>query len=72
MFMARVITGISCTYKREDRTLKAPPLKERNGDVLSEVNERYDCATAVTKDSRIYAVYELYRAYPEYLITYVV
>ena len=72
MFLARVITGISCTYEREDRSLKAPPMKERYGDGSSEVSERYDSTTIVLKDSRIYAVYELYRAYPEYLITYVV
>ena len=72
MFLARVITGISCTYKREDRSLKAPPLKERYGDGSSKVSKRYDSTTTVTKDSRIYAVYELYRAYPEYLITYIV
>ena len=72
MFLARVITGISCTYEREDRSLKAPPLKERYGDGSSKVNERYDSTTIVLKDSRIYAVYELYRAYPEYLITYIV
>ena len=72
MFLARVITGISCTYEGKDRSLKAPPLKERCGDGSSEVSERYDSTTRVLKGYRIYAVYELYRAYPEYLITYVV
>ena len=32
VFLARVITGISCTLEREDYSLKAPPLKERYGD----------------------------------------
>ena len=32
--------------------------------------ERYDSVTTVLQGSEIYIVYEMSRAYPEYLITY--
>ena len=39
--------------------------------VMNFENERYDSVTTVRQGSVIYIVYEMSRAYPEYLITYV-
>ena len=65
VFLARVITGISCALEREDRSLKGPPLKQRY-----EGSSKMNSVTTVLQGSEIYIVYEMSRAYPEYLITY--
>ena len=77
LFLAKVITGISCKYSTEDRTLKAPPKKSEHKTGASRITiaakfegERYDSVTANTKGSQIYVIYELGRVYPAYLITY--
>ena len=65
-FLARVLTGESYSCG-EDRSLKKPPLKERNKMFT---DERYDSVHGKTGGSDIYVVYEHDKAYPAYLITY--
>ena len=65
-FLAMVLTGESYSCG-EDRSLKKPPLKERNKMFT---DERYDSVHGKTGGSDIYVVYEHDKAYPAYLITY--
>ena len=65
-FLAMVLTGESYSCG-EDRSLKKPPLKERN---MMFTDERYDSVHGKTGGSDIYVVYEHDKAYPAYLITY--
>eukprot|EP00347_Sterkiella_histriomuscorum_P005950 403354638 len=62
MFVALVLTGESITMKSHDTNLKAPPCKPGSK------TERYDSVHNGFQDH--YIVYEHYRAYPGYLITY--
>lgn len=79
MFLAQVITGVSCKFSSSDSSLKAPPKKEERRSFLSSLfwthtskfeGERYDSVTATSNGSKIYVIYELGRVYPAYLITY--
>ena len=63
-FLAMVLTGESCTCG-EDRSLKKPPLKERNKMFT---DERYDSVHGKTGGSDIYVVYEHDKAYPAYIL----
>ena len=65
-FLALVLTGESYSCG-EDRSLKKPPLKDRNNMFT---DERYDSVQSKTGGSDIYVVYEHDKAYPAYLITY--
>ena len=65
-FLALVLTGESYSCG-EDRSLRKPPLKERN-DMFAD--ERYDSVHGKSRGSDIYVVYDHDKAYPAYLITY--
>ena len=73
MFLARVNVGE--TYEcPPDHTLKMPPPKPSSQSATSSSVQfsvdRYDSVTGVTKDSRVYIVYDNRKAYPLYLISY--
>ena len=76
MFLAQVITGISCELRSRDGSLKAPPKKAEHVTVSTLWHtskfegERYDSVTSTSNGSKIYVIYELGRVYPAYLITY--
>jgi hypothetical protein len=75
MFMAMVITGITCKYdQHNDRTLKAPPINRSSRTLSSGVsmfeNQRYDSVSGYTYGTEVFIIYEHGKAYPAYLITY--
>ena len=83
MFLAQVITGITCKCP-QNNSLKAPPKKSEYQSLFSTVfsntgglkfeDERYDSVSGVTRgagrESEIYVIYEHGKVYPAYLITY--
>jgi hypothetical protein len=71
ILLVKVLTGITCTYRNADRTLKVPPIipnPSSRGLVFD--NQRFDSVSGYTNDSEVYVIYEPGRMYPEYLITY--
>ena len=76
MFLAHVITGITCRCP-PNNTLKAPPTKAEVSTPLSPISkdsmfedERYDSVAGKTGVSDIFVIYEQGKVYPAYLITY--
>ena len=67
MFIVKVILGeiFDCGEKK-DSTLRIPPVKELQ--LASMVNVRYDSISGISKNSRIYMIYD--KAYPAYNIKY--
>ena len=66
MFLAKVLTGHN-TQLPQNPTLRMPPIRTRDesgGNVL------YDSVSGVQGLIRIFIIYELNKAYPEYLVTY--
>ncbi len=77
MFLAHVLTGITCMCK-SNHSMKAPPKKSemtpsgsRGSHAVSMFeDERYDSVSGVTDGSEIFVIYEHGKVYPAYLITY--
>ena len=64
MFRVKLLVGAEVRIMPKDKTLIHAPAKPGGG--------RYDTVTGETGGSKVYVVYENGRAYPEYLVTYVV
>lgn len=62
LICAEVLLGDYLEYPM-DGTLRLPPFKPQT-------NNRYDSVKGVSGPSDVYMVYENYRAYPRYLVTY--
>ena len=73
MFLARVNIGETHECP-SDRTLIMPPPKPSSQSATSSSVQfsvvRYDSVTGITKDTRVYIVYDNRKAYPFYLVTY--
>jgi hypothetical protein len=72
MFLAQVVTGITYKCPPSQKPKRLPP-KKANYPVNSSgkfEDERYDSVSGNTGDSDIFVIYDLYKAYPAYLITY--
>lgn len=67
MFLARVLLG-DCIDLPPNSSLRKPPSKGTK-NAMGYV-EDYDSVSGETGRSKVYMIYELRRAYPEYLITY--
>ena len=65
MFRVKLLVGAHKHIMPNDNTLKHPPLMPGGG-------ARYDTVTGDTNGSKVYVVYENGRAYPEYLVTFIV
>ena len=48
--------------------IKMPPIRiESKQDLL---NVKYDSVSGITKDARVYMIYEAHKAYPAYVVNY--
>lgn len=77
MFLAHVITGITCEMSTRDSSLTAPPCKAKYqssfGHTLKHSmfeDERYDSVSGKASGSEVFIIYEHGKVYPAYLITY--
>lgn len=48
--------------------LKMPPVKQESKQNLT--NLKYDSVSGITKDARVYMIYEAHRTYPAYVVNY--
>ena len=62
MLLTKLIVGTEAMVP-SNSNLRIPPS-------IPGGNRRYDTVTGVTRGSKVYIVYENGRAYPEYLVTY--
>ena len=70
MLMANVLTGHSY-HCHSNRSLTQPPFREHQGTQdNSTVTHRYDTVNGVTGGSKVYITYDNDKAYPAYLISY--
>ena len=65
IFLADVLTGVTCQCKPDSKLKKPPPKASGAND-----GELYDSVTGHTNGSDIFVIYELDQAYPAYVITY--
>ena len=72
IILAKVLTGNSYLSEPND-TIRLPPIittvKKLHGNFELAVY-RYDTVNGFTQGHRVYMVYDSYKAYPLYLITY--
>ena len=67
--IAKALIGEAFDFGTErNRTLKAPPIKTRS--MQNMVNIKYDSIAGITKNSRVYMLYENNRTYPAYIVRY--
>ena len=67
MIVATVLTGEACTFNKQDRALKKPPLKQQDRKFEGDL---YDSVKGHSNGSDIFVIYDHEKAYPAYLITY--
>ena len=71
MFLAKVLTGTCYHNAAPDSSRTRPPFRQHRegGDMC---HYMYDSVSGVTCDrSRVYAIFDNFHSYPNYLITYV-
>ena len=69
LILANVLIGDAFDFGTEKKKeLKFPPIKLVSSRNLR--NIKYDSVGAISRDTRVYMVYENYKAYPEYIIRY--
>ena len=74
MILAKVLTGETCQCN-PDSSLKKPPVKSRSklgGSRNTFEDELYDSVKGHTNGSDIFVIYDHEKAYPAYLITYII
>jgi hypothetical protein len=73
IFLAKVLLGISETNACKDKDRKLPELlpPAALGGVQGNVQHRYDSLNGVTRNCRVYVIFDNGHAYPYYLIDYV-
>ena len=69
VLVASVLVGEAYDFGTEHkRELKMPPVRERSKGNLESI--KYDSVSAITKDTRVYMLYEMNKAYPAYIVRY--
>ena len=69
IMVVSVLTGEAYDYgTKRNKELRMPPVKDREHNDLE--NVKYNSISAITKDTRVYMVYETNRAYPAYVVKY--
>ena len=69
IIIAKALIGESFDYGTErNRSLKMPPIKQASRQNM--VNIKYDSVAGITKDTRVYMLYENNKVYPLYIVQY--
>lgn len=69
ILVASVLVGEAYDFgTAHSRDLRMPPVRETSKENLE--NIKYDSVSAITKDTRVYMLYEMNKAYPAYHVRY--
>ena len=69
IIITKALIGESFDYGTErNRSLKMPPIKQEARQNM--VNIKYDSVAGITKDTRVYMLYENNKTYPLYIVQY--
>lgn len=69
LIIAKALIGDTFDYGLERNTqLKVPPIKQR--DMQNMVHIKYDSVAGITKNTRVYMIYDNNKTYPLYIVRY--
>ena len=69
LLIANVLVGEAYDFgTSHNQELKMPPIKQRSKKDL--INIKYDSVSGITKDTRVYMIYEAHKTYPAYVVNY--
>lgn len=69
IILAKALIGEAFDCGIEKNTgLRVPPIKQKS--MQNMVNIKYDSIAGITKNTRVYMLYENYKTYPEYIVQY--
>lgn len=69
IIIAKALIGeaFDCGTER-NKDLRVPPIKQKS--MQNMVNVKYDCISGITKNTRVYMLYDNNRTYPAYIVQY--
>ena len=69
LLLANVLVGETYDFgTSRQQEMKMPPIKIESKQNL--LNVKYDSVFGITKDARVYMIYEAHKAYPAYVVNY--